>query len=184
MHEYRRFIQQQLDDRGWRRADLAHKSGLSRQLISQILTDKREHLGQMPDDRTMERLAKGFGVPVEIVRTAAARSLVGYQDDGVSLTVPLQGVSTDALLNEIRRRIDDAESRAAASAATESDAPAEVDEVEEGDEEPARPDSVHHPPESLPHDAQLRSAWDGWAYTLRSGARRDQRGDDRHQLRR
>ncbi len=107
MHEYRRFIQHQLDERGWDRADLVRKSGISRQLVHNILTDDREHLGQMPEASTMEALSKGLGISVELIRTAAARSLVGYTDDGTALTIQLRDVSTDALLNEVRRRIDD-----------------------------------------------------------------------------
>lgn len=41
MHEYRRFIQRELDNRGWRQKDLVQKSGLSRQLVSNILRDER-----------------------------------------------------------------------------------------------------------------------------------------------
>lgn len=126
MHEYRRFIQKHLDDRGWKQANLVRASGLSRQLINKILNDKREHLGQMPDDSTMEGIAKGFGLPVEVVRTAAARSLAGYEDDGSALTLDLRGVHLDALLNEIRRRVHDVE------VATEPPAPPEGDEGQEG----------------------------------------------------
>lgn len=108
MHEYRRFIQHELDVRGWDRSDLVRKSGLSRQLVHNIVTDVRPFLGQMPDASTMEALAKGLGIPIELIRTAAARSLVGYTDDGTALTIQLRDVSTDALLNEVRRRIDDA----------------------------------------------------------------------------
>jgi transcriptional regulator with XRE-family HTH domain len=82
-------------------------SGLSRQLINTILRDDRDHLGQMPDESTLEGLAKGFTVPVETVRTAAARSLVGYSDDGGALTPQLRDVHLDVLLNEIRRRFHD-----------------------------------------------------------------------------
>lgn len=106
MHEYRRFIQEHLDSRGWKPADLMRASGLSRQLLNRVLNDNREHLGQMPDDSTMEGIAKGFGVPVEHVRTAAARSLAGYTDDGSALTLDLQDVHIDVLLNEIRRRVN------------------------------------------------------------------------------
>lgn len=106
MHEYRRFIQSELDARGWRQSDLARASGLSRQLVSAILRDRRDHLGQMPDFATMQGLADGLRIPVERVRTAAARSLVGYVDDGQPLTPSLQDVPLDALLNEIRRRVE------------------------------------------------------------------------------
>jgi transcriptional regulator with XRE-family HTH domain len=106
VHEYRRFVQAELDARGWRQADLVRRSGLSRQLISTILSDDRTHLGQMPDDATIEGLAAGFSVSAERVRTAAARALAGYTDDGVPITTDLADVPTDVLLREVRRRID------------------------------------------------------------------------------
>jgi transcriptional regulator with XRE-family HTH domain len=140
VHAYRRFIQQQLDERSWKQADLVRKSGLSRQLIWSILSDGRDYLGQMPDESTLEGLAKGFGLPVEVFRTAAARSLVGFTDDGTVLTVNLQGISTDALLNEVRRRIDENESRNVGTAAP-AGAPSEVaqdEEVSADDAERAR----------------------------------------------
>ena len=121
MHEYRRFIQQELDARSWERADLMRASGLSRQLLSSILTDKRDHLGQMPDDSTMQKLADGFSIPVERVRTAAARSLVGYTDDGADLTLSLRDMHIDVLLNEIRRRVHAVETAPKSSTSPEGD---------------------------------------------------------------
>lgn len=106
MHEYRRFIQAELDARGWKPAELARRSRLHRQLIWKILNDERDHLGQMPDESTMEALAAGLGISVDRVRTAAARSLSGYTDDGAPITTDLKKVPIDALLGEIRRRID------------------------------------------------------------------------------
>lgn len=110
MHEYRRFVQQQLDAHGWAQAELVRRSGLRRQLIWKILRDERDHLGQMPDESTMQALADGFGIPVERVRTAAARSLRGYDDDGTPLGADLSEVSVDVLLTEIRRRLLEKES--------------------------------------------------------------------------
>ncbi|OZC62734.1 hypothetical protein CH276_14020 [Rhodococcus sp. 06-470-2] len=106
MHEFKRFIQKQLDDQGLRQADLVTRSGLTRSHISKLMRDQRDHLGQMPDKETLEALAKGFGIPVERVRTAAARSLVGYIDDGSPISLELGEVPTDALLNELKRRIE------------------------------------------------------------------------------
>ena len=82
MHEFKRFIQQQLDARGWKQADLVRASGLSRSHVSKLMRDDREHLGQMPEADTLAGLARGFTIPEEIVRTAASRALVGYEDDG------------------------------------------------------------------------------------------------------
>lgn len=122
MHEYRRFIQEHLDGLGWKQSELARASGLSRQLIHSILSDDRDHLGQMPDDSTLEGIAQGFSVPVERVRTAAARSLVGYTDDGAALTPNLQDVHIDALLNEIRRRVNELSANQATPAGASGEA--------------------------------------------------------------
>jgi transcriptional regulator with XRE-family HTH domain len=105
MHEYRRFIQAELDARGWEPADLVRRSGLRRQLVWKILHDERDALGQMPDEATLEKLATGFGVKVERVRTAAARSLARYSDDGQPIGTSLADVDVDVLLAEVRRRI-------------------------------------------------------------------------------
>lgn len=106
MHEFKQFIQKELDARGWRQADLVRASGLSRSLVSKLLRDDRNYLGQMPDEATLEGIAKGFAVPVDVVRTAASRALAGYSDEGHPLQVDLTVVSTDALLQEVRRRIE------------------------------------------------------------------------------
>lgn len=105
VHDYRRLVEAELDARSWKPAELERASGLSRQLIWGILHDNRQHLGQMPKDTTLEGLARGFGIPVERVRTAAARSLVGYAGDNAPLIADLTQVSIDVLLTEIRRRV-------------------------------------------------------------------------------
>jgi transcriptional regulator with XRE-family HTH domain len=104
MHEYRLFIERELDARGWKMADLARRAGLHRQLIWKILHDDRDTLGNMPDDATLQGIARGFSIPVDRVRTAAARSLVGYIDDGRPLVTDVRDLSTDVLIEELRRR--------------------------------------------------------------------------------
>jgi hypothetical protein len=108
VHEFRRFIEAEMDIRGWDRPRLQAETGLSRAHVHKLLTDKRESLGRMPDEKTLQGLAKPFGY--EKVRTAAARSLARYSDDGSSLKTELTAVATDALLKEIRRRINAAAS--------------------------------------------------------------------------
>lgn len=107
MHEFQRFIQQQLDARGWKQADLVRKSGLTKQHVSNLLRDTREHLGQMPEEKTIRALARGFQIPTEVVRTAASRALAGYSDEGQPLHVDIHQVPLDTLLNEIRRRFEE-----------------------------------------------------------------------------
>jgi len=105
VHEYGRFVRDELESRGWRQSELAARSGLSRQLISSILNDTRDHLGQMPDTATLEGLAAGFDIPATRIRHAAARSLVGYTtNDDAPLRLDLRDVPLDALINEIRHR--------------------------------------------------------------------------------
>jgi len=104
MHEYKRLIQQGLDERGWKQADLARRGGLHRSLISKILKDERDHLGQMPDDSTMQGIARGFGIPVERVREAAARSLVGYVGPASSGGEPLDAYSLEYIAEYLGRK--------------------------------------------------------------------------------
>ena len=56
-----RFIENELDARGWTSSDLVRRSGLHRQLIWKVLHDTRAHLGQMLDPETLEGIARGFG---------------------------------------------------------------------------------------------------------------------------
>lgn len=115
MNEFSRFIQRQMDLRGWRPADLVRRSGLSRQHVSKLLNDRRQYLGQMPSDRTIEGLAAAFeGISESDVREAAAAALGGYKSGEPPPDLDLQKVSLDALLNEIRRRVQSAEQQAEA----------------------------------------------------------------------
>lgn len=107
MHEFRRFIQSQCDLRGWKPSELAARSGLSRQHISKMLNDTRSHLRQMPDDKTIEGLAQAFeGVSIQTVRDTAARALGAVDAMDRQTELDLQQVSIDALLTELRRRVE------------------------------------------------------------------------------
>jgi hypothetical protein len=58
----------------------------------------------MPDDTTIEGIAKGFGIPADRVRQAASRALDGYVES--SDGDPLDSYSTAYLLEVIRRRVE------------------------------------------------------------------------------
>lgn len=105
MHAYRRLIQKELDARGWKAADLTKNGGPSQQVISRVVNDKRPHIGQMPDASTLEAFARGFKLPVERIREAAARSLSSYvSDSDEPLETDLSRVPIEAMLHEISRR--------------------------------------------------------------------------------
>ena len=102
MHEYRRLIQSEMDARGWTVSELARRAGMHRQTINKIVRDDRTHIGQMPDDTTIERIAGALGIPAYRLSQAAARSLIGETDD---IDDSLDGYSTEFLLDVIRRRV-------------------------------------------------------------------------------
>ena len=102
MHEYRRLIQAELDARGWSVSELARRAGMHRQTLYKIVNDTRPHIGQMPDDSTVERIAGALGIPAERLSAAAARSLIGADADAGD---PLDSYSTEYLLDYIKRRV-------------------------------------------------------------------------------
>lgn len=107
MHAYRAFIQSELDARGWTQADLVRHSGLRRQLLWNILNDDRDAISQMPEDKTLQAIADGFGIPVERVRAAAQRSLRGYATSDEAppgMDEVVRSLPTDVLFAELRRR--------------------------------------------------------------------------------
>jgi len=101
MHAYRRFVQEQMDRRSWRQADLVRESGLSPQVVSRMLVDSRDSISQMPDDATVEGLARAFAVDRSVVLAAIGEAM------GIPSTVvraDLDDVSLDDLMGELRRR--------------------------------------------------------------------------------
>ena len=54
-------VKELLEERGWKQADLCRAAGMHRSEISEIVTGKRDKV----NSGTLERLANGFGIPVE-----------------------------------------------------------------------------------------------------------------------
>lgn len=104
VHEFRRFIQQQMDLRNWTQAELARQSGLSRQQISRLLADPRPRLARLPEPETITGLANAFvGVSEKTIRAVAAKA-AGAQIEGFP-DLDLEAVSSDLLLAELQRRL-------------------------------------------------------------------------------
>jgi|GEM_PF-5545197 len=102
MHEYRRLVQETMDLKGLRPAEVARRAGLSRQTLSKILNDDRELLTQRPDLETAKALASGLELRVDVVLAAVTQSM------GLPVQVSVAGLqqaTDDQLLAEVRRRM-------------------------------------------------------------------------------
>lgn len=102
MHAYRRFVQETMDLKRMRAADVERAGGPSRQVISKVLTDPRPTLDRRPDQATVEAFAKGLDVRPEAVLAAVAEAM------GLPVHVSVAGLqeaTDDQLLAEVRRRM-------------------------------------------------------------------------------
>lgn len=104
MHALRRFIQQELDARGWQAHDLAKASGLSRQLISKLVNDDREILPQLPRTTTLEALAQAFNVTTAHVTTVAVEALGVPGVNAPAIVHQIEEADDEELLRELLRR--------------------------------------------------------------------------------
>lgn len=105
MHALGQFIQSLMDGNGWKQADLARKSGLSTAVVSRLLT--RDHLGRMVEDQTLNGLARAFPeVGRQAFITKGVEAMGIPVEQLATVVVDLGRVSDDALLQEIRRRMN------------------------------------------------------------------------------
>ncbi|MFI1565095.1 helix-turn-helix domain-containing protein [Streptomyces sp. NPDC020490] len=81
-------IKHQLKQHGWSYSDVARRGGISRSTVHHLATSER--LAQMPQQTTLEGLAKGLGVPVAPVHRAAAEAcgVNLYFEDTPGITDP------------------------------------------------------------------------------------------------
>jgi hypothetical protein len=96
-----------MDGRTWKAADLSRRSGLSKQVISNVLDKKRTRLARPPEDSTIEGLVTAFGGGELIrrrlwLRVAESMGLpVGSEVAAADPTL----LSNDELLSELSRRL-------------------------------------------------------------------------------
>lgn len=103
MHAYRRFVQDEMDKRGWTAADLQRSSGLTKQNLSRLLNDQRAQLQQRPDPATITGLARAFGIDETVVLTYVAEAM-GLPTSRVAV-VDAAALSNDALLRILAERL-------------------------------------------------------------------------------
>jgi transcriptional regulator with XRE-family HTH domain len=104
MHALGKFLQQEIDARGWRISDLVTASGLSKQTVYNLFEDKRDRMEQTPQRRTIVGLANALGIPETAILTAAAEAIGVPGNRRPPASRPIQEVSDQELLQEIARR--------------------------------------------------------------------------------
>lgn len=104
MHALSRFISQALTARKMTPAEFARASGLSDQLVSQLLNAKAERMASMPKQRTIEGIARACNVPESYVVGIAIEAM-GYDLGQARDTVDLSSLDDEVLLAEIGARL-------------------------------------------------------------------------------
>lgn len=107
MHALRQFIQEQMDARGWRPADLVRASGLSKQLVSNHLNDDREVLAQRPSKATVTGYARAFKVSEDVVLSKVAAAMGVPIGDLQPVVFSVSDASDAELLAELARRLSE-----------------------------------------------------------------------------
>lgn len=70
MNALQELIRRQMTENGWSYGDIARRGGLPRSTVHNLGT--AEQLARPPQPATLERLAKGLDLPLDLVRKAAA----------------------------------------------------------------------------------------------------------------
>lgn len=102
MHEFRRYVQEQMDARNWTQSDVANAGGFDRQVVYSIVHDTRDVLPSKPKAATVNGLAKAFGVSRETVLAHVAIAM-GLPTELKRADVT--DVSDDELIRELSRRL-------------------------------------------------------------------------------
>lgn len=103
MHAYRKFVQEEMDKRGWTAAELSRASGLSRQNLSRILNDDRDVLQRRPEPPTISALAQAFRYREDYVLSYVAEAM-GFSSDRVRIA-DASALSNEELLRVLAERL-------------------------------------------------------------------------------
>jgi transcriptional regulator with XRE-family HTH domain len=75
MHALGEYLSREIERRSWTAAELARRSGLTKQSISNLMAADKTQLGRMLERRTFAGLAEALGVPAETVVLKAAEAM-------------------------------------------------------------------------------------------------------------
>lgn len=181
MHELGRYLQREMDLRGWKPADLSRHTGITKQTISNLLTDPREFMDQTPRRPTLEGLANGLGVPLSNVLTAAAQA-IGAIPDAATQRSDLSQVPDEVLTRELAARLR-ALRQEAADYATNMSQAGETPAKPKGKKVPyvdphAHPDADSAGNVPLPANWYELAASSGRNYGAEEDARARERGEE------
>lgn len=104
MHAFRKYLQDGLDARSWQQADLMRASGLTRQRVSQMLSDDRDALPSVPRRETLQAIARAFNVRESTV-TAVAFEAMGYDLAAVRREADLSTATDGQLVRALADRL-------------------------------------------------------------------------------
>lgn len=104
MNAFRRFLEDGATRRGWSQSDLARESGISKQVISNILKDTRTHLDRLPQDKTIDGIARAFDVDRMVVLSEIAQAM-GLPVRETVVRYDASGVADADLVRELARRL-------------------------------------------------------------------------------
>lgn len=104
MHALRKFVQDQMDARNWRAADLVARSGISKQVISGLLSDDRETVDRMPTEKTIAGLCKAFSVSRDAMLAVVGEAM-GLPVARPTVIYDASRVPNDELIRELARRL-------------------------------------------------------------------------------
>ena len=104
MHAWSRFVREYLDTHGMRPAELARKTGVSPQVLSNLLNDRRDQLDRRPDPKTVALLAKGMNVDESVLLSKIGEAM-GLPVAEHVVVYSASRVSDDELIRELATRL-------------------------------------------------------------------------------
>ncbi len=78
-HPLQALMRERLEEKRWSYGDVARRGGISKSTVHHLATSERP--AQMPQAATLSGLARGLGLPLDLVRRAAAQSCGIYVYD-------------------------------------------------------------------------------------------------------
>ncbi|MEV7973300.1 helix-turn-helix transcriptional regulator [Cellulomonas sp. NPDC089187] len=122
MHALRQYVQGEMDRRGWKPVELAKRSGVSKQVLSNLLNDDRDELRMLPARDTIDGLAAAFSVDRDVLLGVVGEAM-GIPVGRTVVVYDASRVPDDELLRELAHRL-------AAREAVQVPAPALLDELD------------------------------------------------------